>query len=851
MRAPLSWLRDFAPFPDDVGALRAALDDLGLVVEGIEHVGEGLGDVVVSRVLEIDPIAGADRIRRVTVDAGSEPLEIVCGADNFAVGDRVPLAPVGAILPGGFEITSRTLRGVVSNGMLCSGKELGISDDGAGLLVLGDEAPGRPGTPLIEALGLEPDSVFDITVEGNRPDAWCIEGIARDLAARLGLPFSAPEPPDPPPSGRPVEALATATLESPDLCPRLTVTVLGDVVVGPSPRWIARRLLLAGMRPINNVVDASNYVMLELGQPTHPYDLSLLPGRGLLVRRAHQGETVVTLDGVARAVGVRGRSLGDTGEDCLICDAEGTPVGIGGIMGGASSEIGGSTTEVLLEAAYFAPMAIARTSKRLGLRTEASARFERGCDPWGIEPSVRRFCQLLAESAPGLRVADGMLDVRGEVPEPFVVSVPVARVQRQIGVTLGRDEIARLIEPIGFTVMDLGEDAAPGGGSGDAGHVTVIVPTNRPDVRPQPYGVDDVIEEIARVFGYSNVPRRVPTWPQPGSLTSRQRSRRVLKDILCGLGASEGWTDTFVSASAHADIGLPGREVRVANPLDAEKPVLRRSLMPGLLGALSYNAGRRQHEVRLFEVGVVFSHPDDGAPRVVERAGAGGAETAELPGEREMLSVVFARDADDARDAVASWHVIAEALHLDHVRLVSPGDGLPPLPGLHPTRSAHVVASGGSAGSVTIGSVGEVDPGVAATFGLTRAPGSGTSPRRVGWLELDLGVLFDEARVPRRTTVGGAVSRFPSSDIDLAFVVEDRYPADALAEALGAAAGDLLESVNLFDVYRGAGIDGGKRSLAYRLRFCSPERTLTDEEVGVLRTRCIEVVEREFGAVLR
>ena len=577
MRAPLSWLRDFAPFPDDVVSLRAALDDLGLVVEAVEHVGEGLGDVVVSRVTEISPIEGADRIRRVVVDAGADRLEIVCGAHNFAVGDRVPLAPVGTILPDGTEIARRTLRGVESNGMLCSGKELGLSDDGAGLLVLGDESPGEPGTPLMEALGLQPDIVFDITVEGNRPDAWSIVGIARDLAGRLGLPFAAPEPPEPAPSGWPVEAAATASVESTDLCPRLTVTVLDHVTVGPSPRRIAERLLLAGMRPINNVVDASNYVMLEMGQPTHPYDLSLLPGRGLSVRRARPGETVRTLDEVERTVGVRGRSLGDTGEDCLICDAEGTPVGIGGIMGGASSEIASSTTEVLLEAAYFAPMAIARTSKRLGLRTEASARFERGCDPWGIEPSVRRFCQLLAESVPGLRVADGMLDVHGDVPEPFVVSVPIARVHRQIGVELGREEIERLIEPIGFTIMEH---------AGDDGRLTVVVPTNRPDVRREPYGVDDIIEEIARTFGYSNVPRHVPTWPQPGRLTSLQRSRRTMKDILAGLGASEGWTDTFVSAAAHDDVGLTGPAVRVSNPLDAEKPFLRRSLMPGLLGAL-------------------------------------------------------------------------------------------------------------------------------------------------------------------------------------------------------------------------------------------------------------------------
>jgi phenylalanyl-tRNA synthetase beta chain len=292
----------------------------------------------------------------------------------------------------------------------------------------------------------------------------------------------------------------------------------------------------------------------------------------------------------------------------------------------------------------------------------------------------------------------------------------------------------------------------------------------------------------------------------------------------------------------------------VANPLDAEKPYLRRSLMPGLLSALAYNADRRQPDVRLYEVGVVFSHPDEGTPRIVERAGAGGRERAALPGERELLCAVFAQEADDARLAVASWHVLADAFRVDRVRLVSPGDGLPSLPGLHPTRSAHLVVpsnDGDGSSRVLIGSVGEIDPAVATTFGLTRTAGNATEPRRIGWLEVDLGVLFDERLVPRRQVVASAVSRFPSSDIDLAFVIDDRHPADVVADSLRAAAGDLLESVRLFDVYRGTGIVEGARSLAYRLRFCSPVRTLTDEEVGELRTQCIDSVEREFGAVLR
>ena len=512
MRAPLSWLRDFAPFPDDIRELTAALDDLGLVVEEVEHVGEGLENVVVSQVTEITAIEGADKIRRVVVEAGDGPLEIVCGASNFEVGDRVPLAPVGAVLPGGFEISRRKMRGVASNGMLCSGKELGLSDDGAGLLVLGEEIVAAPGTLLTDALGLQEDTVFDITVEGNRPDAWSMAGIARDLAARLGLPFTLPEPPAPPPSGVPVTDGARASVEDLDLCPRLTVSVLGDVVVGPSPRWIADRLTLAGMRPINNVVDASNYVMLERGQPTHPYDLARLGGRGLIVRRAEPGETVETLDGVTRTVG-------DAGEDCLICDGDNVPVGVAGIMGGASSEIAASTTEVLLEAAYFTPMAIARTSKRLGLRTEASARFERGCDPWGIDAAVNRFSQLLAESTPGLTVRDGIIDIRGAVPEPFTLAVPIARVQRQVGVPLSGEQMAALLDPIGFTTT-----AGAGAGAIAEEYLSVLVPTNRPDVRPAPYGIDDVIEEVARTFGYANIPPHTPTWPQPGHLTALQRS---------------------------------------------------------------------------------------------------------------------------------------------------------------------------------------------------------------------------------------------------------------------------------------------------------------------------------------
>jgi phenylalanyl-tRNA synthetase beta chain len=821
MRVPVSWLKDFAPFDADPDDLARTLSDLGLVVEGVERVGEGLEGVVVARVDHIATIAGADRIRRVVVDAGAGPKEIVCGATNFAVGDLVPLAPVGVTLPGGFTIARRTMKGVVSDGMLCSGRELGLTEDHAGLLVLDDVEGARPGASVADVLGVVPDTVFDVTVEGNRPDAWCMAGVARDLAARLRLPYRGPTPPLPgpvpgsgPSAGPPAAELATLAVEDDDLCPRMTVRVLTGIDVGPSPAWLARRLVLAGMRPINRVVDASNYVMLELGQPTHPYDLDRLAGPGLVVRRARPGETVQTLDGVVRALGTPGRGLGDTGEDCLICDAEGTPVGIAGIMGGKSSEISGGTTRVLLETAYFDPIAVARTAKRLGLRTEASARFERGCDPWGIDRAADRFCQLV-----GAPVAPGVLDVRGDVPRPVRLTVPVSRVNSVLGTELVAEQVAALIEPIGFA-------CEPSGGD-----LVVTVPTDRPDVRPAPHGIDDVIEEVGRTYGYSRLPRRQPSWPEPGGLTPRQRERRLVRDVLRGVGASEAWTPSFLADADHVRMGLTGPAVTVANPLVAEESVLRRTMLPGLLRALAHNTARRQGDVRLFEVGTVFSHPDEGG-RTVERSGSGGELKTVLPGERELLSALLAGVGDDARTSVAVWRVLAGALRLAVVRSEAAE-----LPGLHPTRSARLRDQG--SGTV-VGALGEVDPEVLAAFGV--------AGRRVGWLEVDLGLLSAVARRPEEAR---PVSRFPSSDVDLALVVADDVPADRVADVLRDAGGDLLESMVLFDVFRGGSIGDDRRSLAFRLRFCADDRTLTDEEVGELRLACIEAAQRTVGAVLR
>ncbi|MEY2468119.1 MAG: phenylalanyl-tRNA synthetase beta chain, partial [Actinomycetota bacterium] len=487
MLVPLSWLRDFAPFGDDVDALVDACNALGLVVEGVDRVGEGVRDVVVAKVLEVDLIEGADRIRRVIVDHGDGPIQVVCGAWNFDAGATVAFAPVGAVLPGEFVIGKRKMKGVESNGMICSSRELELGDDHEGIMLLDDSL--TPGAKLADALGVEADVVLDLAIEGNRPDALCVLGVARDLAAKLGLPFSEPEPamtlPVADSHGPPV------AVEAPALCPIFTATRLEGIRIGPSPQWLAHRLTLAGMRPINNVVDISNYVMLELGQPTHPYDAAKLPGGGFLVRQAAPGETLVTLDGETRVLG--------NGEDCVIADAEGAGVGIGGIMGGGTSEIDDATTTVILEAAWFEPMVIARTSKRLNLRSEASARFEKGVDPGSVERAVARFCALATEYA-GARIESRTVWRSDEfAPKPAPLQLRSARVNALLGTALDDATIDGYLRAIGFTVDRK-----------KAGIASVTAPSWRVDIDIE----EALVEEVARHYGYESIPRSLPSSPR-------------------------------------------------------------------------------------------------------------------------------------------------------------------------------------------------------------------------------------------------------------------------------------------------------------------------------------------------
>jgi phenylalanyl-tRNA synthetase beta chain len=784
MKVLLSWLQEMAPIDgSDPVALGETMSDLGMAVEEMDEVGGLSPSIVVAKVLDLRPHPDADRIQLVDVDLGDgEALQIACGAFNMAVGDLVPLATIGTVMPNGMEIARRKMRGEHSNGMLCSARELELGADHDGIYVLPSEL--ALGTPVVEALGITRDVLYDLEINPNRPDAMSVVGVARDVAARLGLPFAEPEFDDPGSAG----AVGAATIEivDPDTCWRFLARELRGVTIGTSPGWMQSRLALCGMRPINSVVDISNYVMLELGHPNHVYDLDKVPGATLRVRRARAGETVVTLDDLKRTF--------EDG-DIAITGADDVPLAIAGVMGGASTEISDETVSVLLEAARWPMRDIAQTSRRMGLQSEASRRNERGIDPAGLDRAVARLCQLLGEA--GATTEPGTIDVAGALPEPTRVMVRTPRVNALLGTQLGDDDIRGLLTPIGFGAERAGEGATE-----------VTVPGFRPDTATE----TDVAEEVARHHGYSKITPTVPRSPLAGGLTPLQAERREVRAALVGLGLVEVMPMPFLAPGDLAMGGLPDDGITLTNPLDANESVLRTSLLPGLLKVVGYNARHRRTGAPIFEVGHVYLPAKAGEP---------------LPDERERLAVALA--GEQAPAAVEVWDLLAHMLVVPDVALEQTE-----VPGLHPTRGARITAAG-----TEVGSVGEVDPAVLAAFGIEE---------RVAYLEVELQHLL---AAPHGDRPYRPVSVYPSSDIDLAFEVDDAVAASAVEAAIQAAGGELLWGVRLFDVFRGEQLGEGRRSLAYTLRLQAPDRTLTDTDVAEVRTAVIDAVQSQLGATLR
>ncbi|MFD8776489.1 phenylalanine--tRNA ligase subunit beta [Streptomyces sp. NPDC059916] len=834
MRIPLSWLREYVDLPaTETGRdLQEKLVATGLEVETVEQLGAGLkGPLVVGQVLTVEELEGFKKpIRFCTVDVGrangtGEPQEIVCGARNFAVGDKVVVVLPGAVLPGDFAIAARKTYGRTSHGMICSGDELGMGDDGSGgIIVLPPEH--EVGTDAIELLQLV-DEVLDIAVTANRGDCLSLRGVAREAAIAYGLPLRDPallDVPGPNANGYPVR------ISEPAGCDRFTArTVTGLDPEARSPIWLRRRLQKAGMRPISLAVDITNYVMLELGQPLHAYDRSLVQG-AIGVRRAEQGEKFTTLDGAKRVLDA---------EDLVITDDRG-PIGLAGVMGGANTEIadhdaGAGTTDVVIEAAHFDPVSIARTARRHKLSSEASKRFERGVDPQAASAAAQRTVDLLVLLAGG--TADpGVTEVIAP-SAPHTITLPADHPDKVAGVTYGRETVVRRLQQVGCDVY--GQD-----------NLTVTVPSWRPDlVEP-----NDLAEEVIRLEGYENLPSTLPRPPAGRGLTERQRLHRRAGRALAGAGYVEALNYPFISDETLGKLGIeqddPRRTtVKLVNPLSDEEPALRTTLLPGLLEALRRNDGRGSHDLALFETGLVFRPtgdepqavrlPVDRRPTDEEIAGLDAA----LPRQPRHAAVVLTgareqagwwgkgRPADWADSIEAARTIAREA----GVELIVRGDQHAPW---HPGRCAALFAVVEGAETL-VGHAGELHPRVIKALHL---------PERSCAMEVDLDLI---ERAGTGALQAPRISTFPVATQDVALVVDASVPAADVEKALREGAGELLESLRLFDVFTGEQLGEGRKSLAYALRFRAADRTLTVDEASAARDAAVALAAERTGAVLR
>ncbi|WP_164412903.1 phenylalanine--tRNA ligase subunit beta [Streptomyces salinarius] len=836
MRVPLSWLREYVDLPaTETGRdVQAKLISAGLEVETVEHLGADLkGPLVVGQVLTIEELEGFKKpIRFCTVNVGQangtgEPQEIVCGARNFAVGDKVVVVLPGATLPGGFSISARKTYGKVSHGMICSSDELGMGDDGThGIIVLPPET--EVGKDAIELLELV-DEVLDIAVTANRGDCLSIRGVAREAAIAYGLPLRDPallDVPAPNAYGYPVK------IADPTGCDRFTArTVTGLSAEARSPIWLQRRLQKVGMRPISLAVDVTNYVMMELGQPLHAYDRSLVQGT-IGVRRAEEGEKIVTLDGVERKLHA---------EDLVITDDRG-PIGLAGVMGGANTEIADhgdaekATSDVVIEAAHFDQVAIARTARRHKLSSEASRRFERGVDPQAAAAAAQRTVDLLVLLAGGT-AESGVTEISAP-PVPHTITVAADHPDKVAGVTYGRETVVRRLQEVGCDVY--GQD-----------ELIVTVPSWRPDLDD----INDLAEEVIRLEGYENLPSTLPRPPAGRGLTARQRLHRRVGRALAGAGYVEALNYPFVGEQVFDQLGLDAedparRVVKLVNPLSDEEPALRTSLLPGLLGALRRNDGRGAHDLALFETGLVFLPRDEqrvAANLPVDRRPSAddlAALDAALPDQPRHVAVVLAGAREQAgwwgKGRPADW---ADAVEAARTVAREAGAGLGVRKGQygpwHPGRCAELFVTVDGEERV-IGHAGELHPRVLKALGL---------PARTCAMELDLDAV---ERVGDDTPQAPGISTFPVATQDVALVVEEFVPAAEVEAALREGAGELLESIRLFDVYDNPEQLGeGRKSLAYALRFRAGDRTLTVDEASAARDAAVALAGERVGAVLR
>ena len=786
----------------DVAKLAEALTMAGLEVEALEDRYAYLDRVVAGRVLEMAPHPRAETLSLCKVDTGTGIKPVVCGATNMHEGDLVPLALPGARLPSGRSIEAEEIRGERSEGMLCSEFELDLGTDSSGILLLAQTV--KPGMGIARALGLS-DTIIVFALTPNRSDCLSVIGIAREVAAILKTPLKHPEVVLPQ-SRTPIEKLTSVTIEAPDHCPRYTARVLTDVQIGPSPFWLQERLHAVGLRAINNVVDVTNFVLMEMGQPLHAFDFDRLAEHRIVVKTAREGQRFTTLDGTERTL---------ASDMLMICDGHG-PVALAGIMGGLESEIEDNTTAVLIESAYFNPITTRRTAKRLGLNTESSYRFERGVDPVGVRTALDRSAQLMLQLAGG-KLAHGAIDA---YPRPFdkrTVELSVRRTNRLLGTALSQGEIEACLRSIEMDVEPLDED-----------RLHVEPPTFRVDItRPQ-----DLVEEVARLRGYDEIPTTQPVPDVPArkphkKLGVRDRVRTLLAD--CGF--AEIVTYSFIGKDACDLLLLDGKDkhrrmVPIVNPLTEDQEVMRTSLLPGLLANTRRNMTQGNENLRIFELGKVFFRTgSDELPEEVEMI------SALWTGARHPESWHFDDTKADFYDMKGVIEAVFAALNVTGVRFW-PFTGTD-APYLRPGFAAQI-----RLGHDKLGLTGELSREALANFGLRQ---------RAYCFDLDFDLLVQHLSEEKRAQ---PLSRFPSTTRDMALIVDDGIEAQGVLDFIGSQDQELIEDIAIFDVYKGSQIPDGKKSMALRFTYRSLERNLTDSEVNTIHEDLTHRVLVRFNAHL-
>jgi phenylalanyl-tRNA synthetase beta chain len=800
VKVPLGWLAEWVDLPP-LEAFEERFSLGALEIKEVVHTGPDLSGLRVGLVCERRAHPDADRLSVCRVELGEgDPLEVVCGAPNVAAGQKVALAPHGATLPDGTRVKRSKIRGVVSAGMICSARELGLGDDHAGIVVLPETAP--VGAPLGAVLAAG-ETILDVELIPNRGDCVSILGLAREARALFGGDLRWP-PLEPEEGSRAAAEDVRVAIDDAAGCPRYVARVVRDLRVGPSPAWLAGRLEAAGLRPVNNVVDVTNFVMLELGQPLHAFDLEKLHGGVIRVRAAADGEKLRTLDGALRAL---------EPHDLVIADASGA-VAVAGVMGGAESEVDGGTRHVLLESAHFDPVRVRRTARRLGLHSDASYRFERGVDPQGQRRAADRAARLLGELAGGV-VSRGAVEALGDAaPPPAPIALEVARVNRLLGTHLTADAVAALLARLEIEV-------APAG----PGAFTCTPPVYRSDLAIPA----DLVEEVARLHGYDRIPADLPTGPFEGASEPPERALgQALRSALAQAGLVEVMTFPGVPPGDADALGLaPGDPRRCAlaieNPVQAGDAVLRTSLVPSLLRVAAANLSRQVERVRIFEVGRVFLAREPGALPEERLAGAG------LLCEAGGVGLWEPRDVPLFHRAKGVAERLLRALGREAAFQPDAGE-----PYLHPGASGEF-----RIGGHPVVAVGELHPDAAARFGLG-------VPCALVVVD-GSALLAAPARVPRYREP----SRHPRVRRDLALLLDHRARAGDVLAAIRERAGATLVAAEVFDRYEGAGVPEGKVSLAFRLLFQHAERTLTDAEVARTMERVVRLLEERFGAELR